>query len=140
MVASANYTVGTRANPTFLTVANSDQSSPDRVLTAVIFGHDRAEFGTPETTLAGRQICVTGHISFFRGRPEMILSTPKQVVYSYPLMSRIAIEIGCRFKPGAGIHTGMPAGARPGQSGAASSTCFPGTAWVETPYLLTPLN
>lgn len=84
VVASANYAVGTRANPTFLTVANSDQSGPDRALTAVIFGHDRAKFGTPETTLSGRQICVTGHISFFRGRPEMILSTPRQVVYSLP--------------------------------------------------------
>ena len=84
LVASANYAVGTRANPTFLTVANSDQSSPDRALTAVIFGHDRAKFGTPETTLQGRRVCVTGHISFFRGRPEMILSTPRQVAYSLP--------------------------------------------------------
>src|SRR5215831_5916205 len=56
VVASANYAAGTRANPTFLTVVNPDQSDPGRALTAVIFGHDRAKFGTPETTLAGRQI------------------------------------------------------------------------------------
>ena len=55
VVASANYAVGTRANPTFLTVVNSDRPDPDRALTAVIFGHDRAKFGTPETTLSGRQ-------------------------------------------------------------------------------------
>jgi DNA/RNA endonuclease YhcR with UshA esterase domain len=82
MVASADYEIGTRANPTFLTVVNPDQPSPDRTLTAVIFGHDRAKFGAPEMTMQGQRICVTGHISFFRGRPEMILSTPKQVRYS----------------------------------------------------------
>jgi hypothetical protein len=37
VVASADYAVGTRANPTFLTVVNPDQPSPDRALTAVIF-------------------------------------------------------------------------------------------------------
>jgi DNA/RNA endonuclease YhcR with UshA esterase domain len=35
-------------------------------------------------TMQGQRVCVTGHISFFRGRPEMILSTPKQVVYFAP--------------------------------------------------------
>ena len=84
VVASADYAVGTRANPTFLTVVNLDQPSPERALTAVIFGHDREKFGTPEMTMQGQRVCVTGHISFFRGRPEMILSTPKQVVYFAP--------------------------------------------------------
>ena len=41
VVASANYAVGTRANPTFLTVVNSDQSDPSRALTSVICGHYR---------------------------------------------------------------------------------------------------
>jgi DNA/RNA endonuclease YhcR with UshA esterase domain len=84
VVASADYMVGSRANPTFLTVVNPDQPDAKRALTAVIYGHDRAKFGTPETTLQGQRVCVTGHISFFRGRPEMILSTPRQLAYSAP--------------------------------------------------------
>jgi DNA/RNA endonuclease YhcR with UshA esterase domain len=76
--------VGSRANPTFLTVVNLDQPDANRALTAVIYGHDRAKFGTPETTLQGQRVCVTGYISFFRGRPEMILSTPKQLAYFAP--------------------------------------------------------
>jgi DNA/RNA endonuclease YhcR with UshA esterase domain len=84
LVASANYAVGTRANPTFLTVLDPDRPNPNQTLTAVIYGHDRAKFGTPEMTLQGQRICVTGHISFFRGRPEMILSTPTQFFYYAP--------------------------------------------------------
>jgi hypothetical protein len=79
VVASADYMVGSRANPTFLTVVNPDQPDAKRALTAVIYGHDRAKFGTPETTL---QLCVTGYISYFRGRPEMMLSTPRQLSYT----------------------------------------------------------
>jgi len=84
VVASADYMVGSRANPTFLTVVNPDQPDPKPALTAVIYGHDRAKFGTPETTLQGQRVCVTGYISFFRGRPEMILSAPRQLSYSAP--------------------------------------------------------
>jgi hypothetical protein len=84
VVASADYMVGSRASPTFLTVVNPDQPDPKRALTAVIYGHDRAKFGTPETTLQGQRVCVTGYISFFRKRPEMILSAPRQLSYSAP--------------------------------------------------------
>ena len=82
VVASADYMVGSRANPTFLTVVNPDQPDAKRALTAVIYGHDRAKFGTPETTLQGQHLCVTGYISYFRGRPEMMLSTPRQLSYT----------------------------------------------------------
>jgi DNA/RNA endonuclease YhcR with UshA esterase domain len=82
VVASADYMVG--ANPTFLTVVNPDQPDAKRALTAVIYGHDRAKFGAPEATLQGQRVCVTGHISLFRGRPEMILSTPRQLAYAAP--------------------------------------------------------
>ncbi|MBV9815959.1 MAG: DNA-binding protein [Alphaproteobacteria bacterium] len=84
VVASADYMAGTRANPTFLTVVNPDQPDPKGALTAVIYGHDRAKFGAPETLLKGQRVCVTGYISFFRGRPEMILSTPRQVSFPFP--------------------------------------------------------
>ena len=82
VIASADYMAGSRANPTFLTVVNPDQPDAKHALTAVIYGHDRAKFGTPETTLQGQHLCVTGYISYFRGRPEMMLSTPRQLSYT----------------------------------------------------------
>src|SRR5262249_52115560 len=88
VVASADYMVGTRANPTFLTVVNPDQPDPKGALTAAIYGHDRAKFGAPEPMLQGQRVCVTGYISYFRGRPEMILSTPRQL--SYPVRPSVA--------------------------------------------------
>ena len=84
VVASADYMVGSRANPTFLTVVNPNQPDPKGALTAVIYGHERAKFAAPETMLQGQRVCVTGYISFFRGRPEMILSSPRQMSYSAP--------------------------------------------------------
>jgi len=32
-------------------------------------------------TLQGQRICVTGFVSFFRHRPEMILTQPSQVSF-----------------------------------------------------------
>ena len=50
----------------------------------MIFGDDRAKFGTPEMALQGQRICVTGFVSFFRDRPEMILTRPSQVSFVAP--------------------------------------------------------
>ena len=83
VVASANYAADARAHPTFLTLVDPGQPNPNGVLTAVIYGTDRAKFGSPEATLPGQRVCVTGFISYFRQRPEMILSNPSQLSY-YP--------------------------------------------------------
>jgi len=85
MVASTVYEASSRARPTFVTLISPDQPSASRALTAVIYGTDRAKFGgTPEAALQGQRICVTGFVSFFRQRPEMILSDPTQVSYFAP--------------------------------------------------------
>ena len=34
--------------------------------------------------MQGQRVCVTGFVSFFRQRPEMILSNPAQVSYVSP--------------------------------------------------------
>jgi DNA/RNA endonuclease YhcR with UshA esterase domain len=83
VVASANYAADARAHPTFLTLVNPGQPNPTGALTAVIYGTDRAQFGNPEVTLSGQRVCATGFISYFRQRPEMILSSPSQLSY-YP--------------------------------------------------------
>jgi len=84
IVAAANYEPETRAHPTFLTLISPDQPGANRALTAVIFGDDRAKFGTPEMMLQGKRMCVTGFVSFFRHRPEMILSHPRQLSFAAP--------------------------------------------------------
>jgi DNA/RNA endonuclease YhcR with UshA esterase domain len=45
----------------------------------VIFGSDRAKFGTPDTALRGKRVCVTGQIRDYRGKPEIILNDPGQL-------------------------------------------------------------
>jgi len=75
-VASANYASHSKGQPTFL---NLDKAYPDQTFTAVIWGSDRSKFGTPESALLGKQVCATGVIQLFRGRPEVILHEPSQL-------------------------------------------------------------
>lgn len=84
VVAPAVYDANSRAHPTFLTLVSADQPDANRALTAVIYGTDRAKFGTPEAALQGQRVCLTGFVSFFRQRPEMILSDPAQVSLMAP--------------------------------------------------------
>ena len=46
---------------------------------AVIYEDNRSKFGTPETSLRGKRICVTGQISAYRGKPEIVLTDPSQL-------------------------------------------------------------
>jgi hypothetical protein len=85
MVASAVYDASSRAHPTFVTMVDPDQPNASRTVTAVIYGTDRAKFGAaPEAVLQGQLVCVTGYVSFFRQRPEMILSDPGQLSFVSP--------------------------------------------------------
>lgn len=76
VVASARFLSSSRSQPTLL---NLGKPYPRQVFTAAIFGDDRAKFGTPEKTLLGKRICVTGEIKDFRKVPEIVLSDPKQL-------------------------------------------------------------
>jgi hypothetical protein len=62
--------------PTFVDLG---QPYPNEVFTAIIFGSDRPKFGTPEVSLQGKPICVTGEIFLFQGKPKMALREPKQL-------------------------------------------------------------
>jgi DNA/RNA endonuclease YhcR with UshA esterase domain len=76
LVASAAYT---RSQTTFL---NFDKPYPNHPFFAVIFKNDREKFvekfGPPEK-LQGRDVCVTGKIQPYQGKPEIILNDPKQL-------------------------------------------------------------
>jgi hypothetical protein len=76
VVASAKFAASSRSQPTFL---DFDKPYPNAVFTAVIFEADRSKFGTPEASLRGKRVCVTGQIRDYRGRTEIILTDPNQL-------------------------------------------------------------
>ncbi len=76
VVASGKYDADLRSQPTFL---DFGKPYPDQVFTVVIFGSDRSKFASPETTLRGKRVCVTGKIQDRSGLPEIILNDPKQL-------------------------------------------------------------
>src|SRR5580658_6388294 len=75
-VVSARFSASTKGQPTFL---NLEKPYPNQIFTVVIWGSDRAKFGTPETEYKGKRICVTGKIENFRGVPEIVASDPQQI-------------------------------------------------------------
>ena len=74
-VASAHFAFRSRGQPTFL---NLGRPYPKEDFTAVIWGDDRAKFGKPEL-LAGSEVCVTGPIVLYRGKPEIIVQSADQL-------------------------------------------------------------
>jgi DNA/RNA endonuclease YhcR with UshA esterase domain len=74
-VASARYADRSKGSPTFL---NLGHAYPNEDFTAVIWGENRSKFGTPEN-LAGQSICVTGPLTLYRGKPEMVLRDKSQL-------------------------------------------------------------
>jgi micrococcal nuclease len=77
-VASATYAVRSRGRPTFL---NLDQPHPNQIFTVVIWGSNRNKFkNPPETFFKGKRICVTGIIESYRGKPEIVVRGPDQII------------------------------------------------------------
>jgi DNA/RNA endonuclease YhcR with UshA esterase domain len=76
VVASANYDARSSRRPTFL---NLDESYPHQIFTALIWGEDREKFGTPEISLKGKRICVSGLIEEYRGAQQIILRKASQL-------------------------------------------------------------
>ena len=76
VVASAEYEGDVRSQPTLLDLG---KSLPNAIFTAVIYGENRQKFGTPETSLPGKRICVTGQISDYQGKPEIVLTDPSEL-------------------------------------------------------------
>ena len=77
-VASATYAIRTKGRPTFL---NLDQPYPKQIFTVLIWGSDRNKFkNPPETFFKSKRICVTGIIEDYRGKPEIIVCGPDQII------------------------------------------------------------
>ncbi|MEO6537792.1 MAG: hypothetical protein ABIT07_09050 [Ferruginibacter sp.] len=53
---------------------------PDSKLTLVIPGKDKSNFKeAPETVYAGKNICVTGTVINFKGKTEIVVSSPDAI-------------------------------------------------------------
>jgi hypothetical protein len=77
-VVGAVYASTSNGQPTFL---NIGRDYPNRQrFTVVIWGDDRPSFGfAPEKRYSGRQVCIRGRISTFRGVPQIIAASPSDI-------------------------------------------------------------
>ena len=78
LVASARFLESSAAKPTFL---NFDRPFPDHTFSVVIFESNRAKFKSPpEMLFSGKTVCVTGQIVEYRGKTEIVVQDPSQIV------------------------------------------------------------
>ncbi len=75
-VVSGRYLSRSRSRLTFL---NFEKAYPHQVFTVVIPGTDRHKFDHPEKKYSGQTICVTGRIQRYQGRPQMVVTDPRQI-------------------------------------------------------------
>jgi hypothetical protein len=75
-VASTNFAQRVPGKPTFLDL---DKPYPNGTFTILIWGQDRARFGTPENSFLQKQVCATGQIQLYQGRPQVIIHDPDQL-------------------------------------------------------------
>ncbi|MDP4148831.1 MAG: S1/P1 nuclease [Bacteroidota bacterium] len=63
-----------------MTLLNVGAAYPNQKLTIMIKGEDRGKFKVaPETAYANKSICVTGVVTEYRGKPEIIVTDPGQI-------------------------------------------------------------
>ncbi len=77
-VATVHLAMRTGGAPTFI---NFDKPNPDQTFTVLIWGIDRPKFAAPpeSTFTAGKRVCVTGKVTDYRGKPEIIVRNPEEI-------------------------------------------------------------
>ncbi len=78
LVAGAKYVDSLSGRPTFL---DFDRPYPEQSFEVVIWGPDRAKFkAPPEAECSGKTVCVTGLITEYRGKVQIVVEDPSQIV------------------------------------------------------------
>jgi hypothetical protein len=78
-VTNTYYSCFVSGKPTFI---NFGKPYPNHVFSVAIGEEDRAKFDNcPEKLLADKDVCVTGLIEMYDGKPLMIVKDPSQVVW-----------------------------------------------------------
>ncbi len=76
-VVDTRYATGSNGKPTFL---NFDRDYPDHTLVVVIWGSDRGALpSNPQTYYKGKEVCATGLIESYKGKPEIIARNGDQL-------------------------------------------------------------
>lgn len=70
-----HYTKG-KAQPTFI---NFGAAYPVHSFTALVWGTERQSFSFRLETLENQNVCVTGYIKMYKGKPEMIIKRETQI-------------------------------------------------------------
>ena len=74
----ARYFENGKGAPTLL---NAGASYPDALLTVVIYGESRTAFeNKPEEYYIDKNVCITGRISMFKGKPQIVINTQDNIV------------------------------------------------------------
>ncbi|MCW3081764.1 hypothetical protein [Segetibacter sp.] len=77
-VSGAKFPEHSKTQPTLL---NFGGVAPHHKLTVVINAEDRKNFTTkPEDIYTGKQVCVTGKLIDFKGKPEIIVTKPDEIL------------------------------------------------------------
>lgn len=76
-VASTDFAATSKGQPTFL---NLDKPDPNQVFTVLIWGCDRGKFEKrPEEMYAGKNICVSGTVTSYQDKPQIVVKTQSQI-------------------------------------------------------------
>ena len=70
------YARKSNGSPTFLSLGGA---YPNQNFTVVIFGRDRNKFDTPEVDYDNENICVTGKIKEYKGKPQIVAKSKNQI-------------------------------------------------------------
>ncbi len=76
-VVSTKFNENGKSNPTYI---NLDKKYPEQLFTLMIFGQDRKNFTyKPEEFLRDKTICIKGKITEYKGEPQIIANSEKQI-------------------------------------------------------------
>jgi hypothetical protein len=71
-----NHATNGNRKPTFL---DFGAKYPNETFTALVWEDDLSKFSYSLKSLEGKNICVTGVITFYNSKPEIIVHEPKQI-------------------------------------------------------------
>jgi DNA/RNA endonuclease YhcR with UshA esterase domain len=76
-VVDSRYATGSKGQPTFL---NFDRAYNNHTFVVVIWESDRSKFpSNPERHYKGQDVCATGLIESYQGKPEIIVRDPSNL-------------------------------------------------------------
>jgi hypothetical protein len=77
---SGRYLNSSKGSPTLL---NMGDLFPNQLLTLVVWGSDRKNFSNaPETFYIGKNVRVSGKVTLFKEKPQLVLYSEKQITPS----------------------------------------------------------